>query len=518
MAQSKIVDQYGRPIQYDKLTEEQAAARTTGIRQVWHQSVASGLTPGRLASILQAAAEGTAHDYLTLAEEMEERDLHYASVLGTRKLAVSGLAIRVEAASDDPEDVRRADQLKEVVDSPEFGELQADLTDAMGKGYAVSEIMWDRSGKTWNPSRFEPRDQRFFQFDRETGRELRLLDEADMVNGIPLVPYKFIVHLPRIRSGLPIRGGLARLAAVGYMCKAWTWKDWMGFADIFGMPMRVGRYGPGASKDDINTLMSAVANLGSDAAAVIPDSMKIDFTQAANVTGAGDFFKGLAEWWDKQVSKAVVGQTMSTDDGSSQAQATIHNEVRLDLLQADAKAESNTLNRYFVRPWCDLNFAPGRPYPRLIIDVPKPENTKILIEALEKLVPLGLKVEQSVIRDKLNIPAPAEGAELLGIPAPVATPVLAQAINSEQVPTKPVVIPDIVDNQVQTMERAAGGYMDDMVEQIKELLDSVSSLEEFRDRLIEIYPTMTTNQLADAMADGMMAASLAGRNDILRGL
>lgn len=96
---------------------------------------------------------------------MEERDLHYASVLGTRKLAIAGLAIRVEAASDDAEDVRRADQLKEIVDSPEFGELQADLTDAMGKGYAVSEIMWDRSGKTWNPSRFEPRDQRFFQFD-----------------------------------------------------------------------------------------------------------------------------------------------------------------------------------------------------------------------------------------------------------------------------------------------------------------------------------------------------------------
>lgn len=518
MADSKIVDQYGRPIQYDKLTEELAVARTTGIRQIWHQSVANGLTPQRLASILRAAAEGSANDYLTLAEEMEERDLHYASVLGTRKLAVAGLSVRIEAASDDPEDVRRADQLKELVDSPEFGELQADLTDAMGKGYAVSEIMWDRSGKTWNPERFEPRDQRFFQFDRDTGRELRLLDEADPINGVALAPYKFIVHLPRIRSGLPIRGGLARLAAVGYMCKAWTWKDWMGFADIFGMPMRVGRYGAGASKEDISTLMSAVANLGSDAAAVIPDSMRIDFTQAANVAGAGDFFKGLAEWWDKQVSKAVVGQTMSTDDGSSQAQATIHNEVRIDLLQADAKAESNTINRYFVRPWCDLNFAPGRPYPRLIIDVPKPENTKILIEALKTLVPLGLKVEQSVIRDKLNIPAPAEGAELLGIPPPVATPVLAQAINSEQLPAKPVVMPDIVDNQVRTLERTVGVYMDDMVEQIKELLDTVGSLEEFRDRLIEAYPAMTTSQLADAIADGLAAASLAGRDDILRGL
>lgn len=517
MAQSRIVDQYGRPIEYDKLGEELAAPQLTGVRQIWHTSVASGLTPYRLANILQAAAEGNARDYLTLAEEMEERDLHYASVLGTRKLALAGLNIRIEAASDDAEDVRRADILREVVASAEFGELQSDLTDALGKSYAVSEIMWDRSGKTWMPNRFEPRDQRFFQFDRETGRELRLLDAEDSFNGIPLAPYKFIVHLPRIRSGLPIRGGLARLAAVAYMCKAWTWKDWMGFADIFGIPMRVGRYGPSASKDDVAVLMAAVANLGSDAAAVIPDSMRIDFSQAANVSGAGDFFRGLAEWWDKQVSKGVIGQTMSADDGSSLAQAKVHDEVRLDLLQADAKSESNTLNRFFVRPFCDLNFAPGRPYPRLVVDVPQPEDTKLLVGALKDLVPLGLEVEQSVIRDKLNLPEPAKGAKLLGSSAPATAPGTAQATNREQ-PAKAVDVPDIVDNQVRTLETATAAPMDDMVDQLRELLDQVSSLEEFRDRLIEVYPDMTTTQLADAMADGMAAANLAGRYDILRGL
>lgn len=516
MARSPIVDQYGRHIEYGQLTQEVAAPRITGVRQVWHQSVAAGLTPERLAGLLHAAAEGDARDYLTLAEEMEERDLHYASVLGTRKLALAGLNIRVEAATDDAEDVRRADMLREVVESAEFGELQTDLTDALGKGYSVAEIMWDRSGNTWMPERFVWRDPRFFMFDRETGQELRLLDEADMINGIALAPYKFIVHRPRLRAGLPIRGGLARLAAVAYMCKAWTWKDWMGFADIYGIPMRVGRYGPNASKDDIGVLMSAVANLGSDAAAVIPESMRIDFTQAANVNGAGDFFKGLAEWWDKQMSKAIVGQTMSADDGASLAQAKVHNEVRLDLLEADAKAESNTLNRMFVRAFCDLNFAPGRRYPKLIIDVPQPENLELFIKAVETFVPLGLKIEQSVVRDKFGIPEPAKDAEVLGVPAAAETPV-ATALNREQT-KNPVAVADIVDNQVKTLEASASAPMDDMVEPIKELLDSVSSLEEFRDRLIEAYPAMSADQLADAMATGMIAASLAGRYDVLNGL
>lgn len=514
MARSPIVDQYGRNIEYEQLTEEVAAPRVTGVRQVWHPSVAGGLTPGRLAALLQAATEGDARDYLTLAEEMEERDLHYASVLGTRKLALAGLNVRIEAATDDAEDVRRADALREVVAAPEFGELQTDLTDALGKGYSVAEIIWDRSGKTWMPERYEWRDPRFFMFDRETGQELRLLDEADVVNGLPLAPYKFIVHRPRLRTGLPIRGGLARLAAVAYMCKAWTWKDWMGFADIFGIPMRVGRYGPNASKDDIGILMSAVANLGSDAAAVIPDSMRIDFTQAANVTGAGDFFKGLAEWWDKQMSKAIVGQTMSADDGASLAQAKVHNEVRLDLLTADAKAESNSLNRMFVRPFCDLNFAPGRSYPRLVIDVPKAEDLELLIKAVTAFVPLGMRIEQSVIRDKFGLPEPAEGAEILGKPV---APGVSKAANREQ-QAAPVSAPDIVDSQVRKLEAAAEAPMDDMVNAIRELLDSVSSLEEFRDRLIEAYPNMNAGQLADAMADGMAAASLAGRYDVLRGL
>jgi phage gp29-like protein len=60
--------------------------------------------------------------------------------------------------------------------------------------------------------------------------------------------------------------------------------------------------------------------------------------------------------------------------------------------------------------------------------------------------------------------------------------------------------------------------MDDMVESIRSLLDSVSSLKEFRDRLIETYPEMSARQFADAMADGMAAACMAGRYDVIRGL
>lgn len=511
MTISRILGPDGRPIELDVLGEEIAAPSLTGIRQVWHGTVASNLTPQRLANILENAAQGDAHDYLTLAEEMEERDMHYASVLGTRKLSLVGLDIRVEAATDSAEDVRRADAVRDLAGSAEFGEMVAHLVDALGKGYAVSEIIWDRSGREWRPN-FEERDPRFFRFDQDTGRELRLLDAADPANGLALPAFKFVVHRPRIRSGLPIRGGLARLAAPAYMCKAWTWRDWMAFADIYGLPMRVGQYGPSATKDDIGKLMAAVANLGSDAAAVMPESVRIQFEQAASVAGAGEFFDKLAAFWDKQISKGVLGQTMTADDGASLSQAQVHQTVRLDIMTADARALSNTLQRQLVEPFCALNFGPGDA-PRLALVVPKPDNTSALVDALQKLVPLGLSVEQSVIRDRLGLPDPDADSDVLRAPAAVPLPALNRAVNVETVPAS-ISAPSYLDALAETMAERAGGAVDAWTERILAETAEATGYDDLLGRLSMLLTELSLDELGQALADGFSAAALAGQSDV----
>lgn len=520
MRRSTILDHNGNAIALKMLDEEVARPSVTGIRQVWHSSVADNLGPQRLASILRSAAEGDAYDYLTLAEEMEERDPHYASVLSTRKLALAALDMRVDSYSDDARDVEIADALREVIGGPEFREAVFHLADALGKGYSVAELIWDRSSTPWVPARIEHRDPRFFRFDRDTGREIRLLTEQEPAFGEPLQPAKFIVHMPRLRSGLPVRGGLARLAAVGYMCKAWTWRDWMAFADIYGLPMRVGRYGPGVSNEDIRKLIAAVSSLGSDAAAVLPDSTRIEFEQAANVAGSADFFERLADWWDRQVSKAVLGQTMTTDDGASLSQAQVHNEVRIDLLKADAMSLDITLNRYLIRPFVDLNFGPGR-YPKLVTVVPEPEDLQLLVNSLEKLVPMGLRVEESVMRDKLGLPDPGDSLDvrLLQVPAQIAnamSPIVQrpveQASNREQ--RRPDE-PDREDQLVTLLSQYADPVIDGWVGRMRQHLEESESLEDFRDRLLDLLPELSTSELAKAMQHALAVAHVAGMADAL---
>ena len=165
------------------------------------------------------------------------------------------------------------------------------------------------------------------------------------------------------------------------------------------------------------------------AAAVMPESVRIQFEQAANVAGAGDFFDKLAAFWDKQISKGVLGQTMTADDGSSLSQAQVHQTVRLDIMTADARALSNTLQRHLVEPFCQLNFGPEL-IPRLSVVVPKPDNTAAMVDALAKLVPLGLRVEQSVTRDRLGLPDPDADSDVLQAPSqpgPVVPPAAAVA-------------------------------------------------------------------------------------------
>ena len=432
---SKLPGPKGQPIANAELLDEVVTTSLTGIRQPWlAEHVAGHVNPVRLARLLHAAAEGQAYDYLTLAEEMEEREPHYAAVLGTRKRAVSGITPTIEAASEDQQDVRLADRCRELMANPAFGDVQDDVLDALGKGYAAIEIDWQTSAKEWQPRAYHWRDPRYFIYPPHNPYELRLIDESDGVNGKALPAYKFIIHRPRLKSGIPLRGGLARLGATTYMCKAYTIKDWLAFCEVFGMPLRIGRYSEGAREEHKQLLKAAVAGLGSDAAAILPESMRIEFEQVGNVGGAKDLFLHLAEWLDRQTSKAVLSQTMTTDDGSSQSQANIHNEVRLDILKSDARQLEVTLNRDLIKPFIDLNFGPQAVYPRLVLHVEETEDLKRLAESLSMLVPLGLKVSASVIRDKFGLPDPKEGEELLSAPSPAPTMAGNQqlALNREQ--------------------------------------------------------------------------------------
>ncbi|TIW27747.1 MAG: DUF935 domain-containing protein, partial [Mesorhizobium sp.] len=384
-----LVDQYGRPIEKAALKVEQAAPTSTGVRRHDALHPAAGLTPGRLARILRESIDGDPEAYLALAEDMEERDLHYAGVLGVRKRQVSRLEITVEAGGEDAESVAAAQLVRDVIERDGFADELIDVLDAVGKGFSCSEIIWDTSEGQWMPKRLAWRDPRWFKFDRIDG-ETPLL--RDVGGPVPLNPYQWVFHKAKAKSGLPIRGGLARAAAWTFLFKSFTVKDWAIFCEAYGQPLRLGKYDAGASERDKEVLLEAVSNIGVDYAAIVPTSMAVEFIKA-DIAGSHELYEKRADWLDRQVSKVVLGQTATTDAiAGGHAVGKTHDGVREDIEEADARQLAGSLNRDLVRPVVDLNRGPQKKYPRICIGRPDEQDVDALVKNVVQLVPFGLPV------------------------------------------------------------------------------------------------------------------------------
>jgi phage gp29-like protein len=519
---SRLLGPDGRPISAKELTREVAAPETIGVRNVWADTVSGDLTPDRIARILKDAAQGENREFLGLAEEMEEREGHYGSVLGQRKRAVSGIDPIVKAASDDKKDEEIADAVSEMIGDSKLALAIDDFLDGLGKGYSAVEMQWDY-GRTWKPINYVFRDPRFYQFDRLNGLDIRLRENGNR-EGRPLTQaerYAHVFHVPKLKSGLPVRNGLARFAMWTFALKSYTLQDWMAFLEVFGMPLRIGRYDSNSSHDDRRVLLRAVRDLGTDAAAIIPKSMEIELVEAKGGS-SNAVFGAFAEYLDRQTSKIVLGQTMTTDSGSSLSQAKIHNEVRLDIRRADARQLAATLTRDIVIPFVAFNFGPQERYPEIDFPVEEPEDLKEHAEILAKLVPVGLKVQMSEVRDRFGYSTPDEGAEVLTPPAAPAASAPAAPALASQLPLCPhcgtrhlaAAKAEGLSAEDELIAEALSHHERDLEPIVAKILATADAAEDYDDFLAKLQTvTLDTSGLARRLASLQMKARGTGELD-----
>lgn len=511
-------DQHGTPFKKADLTREQAAPTTRGIRRPSSNEQAAGLTPQKLARLLRESIDGDPEAYLALAEDMEERDLHYAGVLGIRKLQVSGLEVSVVAASDSDEDQKAADLVRSFVERDEFETELFDILDAIGKGFSATEILWETSEKQWMPKALKWRDPRWFAFDPTDGETLLL---KNVEGNEPLKPYSWIVHQAKVKSGLPIRGGLARGVTWAFLFKSFTMKDWAIFCEAYGQPLRLGKYGEGASDADKDILLRAVSNIGVDYAAIVPQSMTVDFVKA-EVTGSQALYESRANFLDRQVSKVVLGQTGTTDAiAGGHAVGKIHDKVRADIERSDGKQLGSTLSRDLARPIVMLNMGQLKAYPKIKIGRPDEIDIDKLVSHVEKLVPLGLKVGMSTMRDKIGLPDPDKDEEILkpnAFGAFIASDIPVDplkdsvpAANNSRLPVRQQA-KDTIDNTVSDIlvDQGWEEFIEPIVADLGDEISNASSLTEVETILRKRLETDGINALAKMLAEAGFAAYLAG--------
>lgn len=405
-----LKDSRGKKVNPKALVEERAKPGGTGPRPWKYASLASGLTPTKLAGIFKKADEGDLQDILTLASEIERRDSHVGAQLRTRRLALAGLPWVMEAASDDQSDVDLADELQAIVNGHAFKRLVFHLTDAIFKPFSACEIVWSM-GEKYIPHSFIWRDQRSFAVSPEDGETI-LLRTKDFPKGEEIEPWKYLIHTPRMFSGPLTTSGLVRPAAVMYSLKTLGLSAWLGYMEVFGIPWRIGRFPSNASEDDKETLAEAIQALGQDGGIVLPVGMDLEIQNAMGAGAGSQVHQQLADWCDRQTSKAILGQTLTSDTGGgSYAQGSVHDGIRRTLLVADAVDLAATIQRDLIEPYVLINYGEGVPAPVIRCQTEEPEDRKNFVDFLVPLIDRGFLVEQSIVRDKLGLPAPDEPTE-----------------------------------------------------------------------------------------------------------
>lgn len=478
-----------------------------------------GLTPVRLARILQEADEGNVRAQMELFEDLEEKDAHVFSQMQTRKLAVTGLDWEIQPCSKEENDQRVADFVKEQLEGLEnFGNILLDLLDAIGKGISIMEITWSVDADGYDViDDIEYVHPKKLVWDYQTD-EMKVCTQ-EYPEGFTLPENKFIVHQYKAKSGHASRAGILRIVAWMYMFKNFDLKDWVSFCEVFGMPLRLGKYDASASEDDKKQLMEAIISLGSDAAGVVPASTMIEFIES-NKTASADIYERFARYCDEQNSKAIVGQTLTADSGGgSYAQSKTHNEVRHDLTVADANALSITIRRDVIRPLVEFNFGRETGIPKIKFAYEEPEDLKNLVSIYKELQEMGVEIPKDHVYEKFNIPKPEEGEKVL-----VPREKLSGAGSSEtETALKEETVTNADESQNQVDEIVAMSselskeLFREMFRPVLREIDNCNDLVSLRNtlkdekKLKELYEEMDSVELEDLIGQGIYLSRLLGR-------
>ncbi len=494
----------------------QAGARSTQGNSLNYMSV-NTLDPSRLANAFAAADQGYITDQAALFELVEEQDAHIFAELAKRRRAVTGLGWQLTPPDDATQsELDRTEELADILRKiPRFEDAQYDLTDAIGKGFAALEIDW-KTGSTWTPNALLWVPQRMFQVNRDTGAMQFLkmgLPEA-------LRPWGWVVHEHRAKSGYIEQSALFRVLAWTYAYKAYNVRDMQRFLEVYGLPLRLGKYPAGISPKQRDELLKAVRNIGHDGAGVVPTTMSIDFIQAVKSGTVDDFLNSIA-YWERKQSLAVLGGTLTSQaDGrtSTNALGLVHDKVRREIMLHDVRQIEPTMNGQVVRPVALVNgmFAEDR-MPKLCYLTEETVDQSKMADVLTKATNIGMQIDVEWAHKAMQIPRAASGAVLLKSPSkaaePAQTPADAALTRLAALASKVGTVDgDIAGAYAAQLATLCVPREQAHIEQIAAVVANAGSYEE----AIAGIEALTAGdpQWAEAMALGMTAANLAGRVDV----
>lgn len=251
-------------------------------------------------------------------------DTHLSSVMEKRKNAVLCSAIEFQRNG------KPDDHINEQILSPWFYRCVADILDARFWGFSLMQFF--KNGE-WIDYDLIPRKH------VEPVRKLILKYQTDIQG----TSWDEFTDLLFVGSGTDL--GLLAKAAPWVIYKRNTTADWAQFSEVFGMPIQEYIYDTDDEEARARALQDA-NSIGSLATFIHGKDTELQLREAGNKTGSADVYERLVERCNSEISKLILGNTLTTEssENGTQALGTVHKKVEDNVAKADREYVLNVLN------------------------------------------------------------------------------------------------------------------------------------------------------------------------------
>ena len=247
-------------------------------------------------------------------------DLHLSGVMDKRLRGVTQIPIEFQRNGKPDKVINK--QLR----SPWFKELRKELILSEFWCFTLLQLYVEEDQnihfESINRKHYDPIKRKLLRF------------QGDM-DGVPIESFQNMLFIGSERK-LGIFAEI--LPAVLY--KKGNIGDWARFCNIFGMPIREYTYDAG-DEEARRRLIQDARRQGSNAVYIHPKDSDLTLIEAGNKTGSSELYKTFAEYWDSKMSIRILGNTLTTDVGSSGTQA-------LGTVHKDEEDEMNADDREFI--------------------------------------------------------------------------------------------------------------------------------------------------------------------------
>jgi phage gp29-like protein len=364
--------------------------------------LARTLDADRVIQIMQSAENGDLRDMFALYRDIIAGHSHLQGRFSERKDAVVGDVLVIgpqeKTNKDDKLVAEICEQQVEACDSWEDAMLH--LLDSGLYPVSICEKVFKPGGTTVGGRQLNYRLKELVPVPHDlldfTEGDLRIYDVDEegkpLGTSQPVDPNRYIVHRGHTLTLPDQWGGPLRSLIWWYFLGTQDREWWARFLDRYGAPFLVGHYDQ-ADDDSRSILMQAFSLATTLGGIVVSRSTDVELKQAAT-KDAGEAFEVFHRVANQEISKLILGQTLSSDAQSTGLGSGVANEqgeIRQDKRQADARRLGNTIRCELFRQLITINGLPGSA-PKVNWGSVSVSEMAANAEVLDKLGNAGLEV------------------------------------------------------------------------------------------------------------------------------